>query len=658
MTVQKWDIGLEGNAIHIAEFDEGRMRVMAGPGTGKSFAITRNVQRLLEIGVSPERIFACTFTNVAANELTEKISGINVQNANKVKSGTIHSFCLSILFNSDFFKMTGRNPRPLLDYELDFLYEDLKSERFGHKKGVEKLLKKFKASWASSPDLDPGWPHNPLEQSFQAELLAWLKFHNAMLLDELIFETSRYIHNTTNNMVSNSFDHVIVDEYQDLNKAEQALIELINPNKSILIVGDADQSIYCSLKYAFPEGIREYGKLYPDVVDETLDTCRRCPTTVIDMANKLISFNQNRDPNLLKPHSSCNTGVVKNLVWESFEEEARGLAELVKVTIDLGMQEPGDILILMQNNKFGDAVFQQLDELDVPVINYFSKGILKNKPSEPEQAKPLESLALLQYLANENDLMALRVFVGAGHKKLVSEGWIEIMTHCNSSGDDLKEALEKIAALKLNVKLKRTIQERYVLLKTTIEQFHLMKKHEVLDILFPASEAWANGIRETIQKVDLTTASYSDVHSKILNCLKLVEDPSSKSSKVRVMSLHKSKGLTSKMVIVGGVLDGLIPHISSNQTVDEQERELEEQRRLFYVSITRPTETLILSRPKIVEAKLARSLTIPINKSFYINGINYYQVKYSEFLDQLGPKFPRAENGTNVLNKMRNTGSF
>ena len=155
----------------------------------------------------------------------------------------------------------------------------------------------------------------------------WLRFHQAMLIGELMPESLRYLRNNPLCEEKQEFDHVLVDEYQDLNRAEQVLLDNVAEGHNLQIIGDEDQSIY-SFKCAHPEGVSEFGTTHPNTHDETLEICRRCPTSVVQMANCLISHNVLRKDRTLRPHESNSNGEVHVIQWASMDDEAEGVAEV------------------------------------------------------------------------------------------------------------------------------------------------------------------------------------------------------------------------------------------------------------------------------------------------------------------------------------------
>ena len=183
------------------------------------------------------------------------------------------------------FQYLDRTARPVvtfttygvLRFEGHALIKDLAiAGAFGQTRECTKRIRAFEAAWARLQSEEPGWPQDQTDRQFQAALLRWLKFHRAILIGELIPESLRFLRNNPNSEARRAFDHVIIDEYQDLNRAEQDLLQILAEAGSIELVGDEDQSIY-SFRHANPEGISDYRNRYPGTHDEVLNECRRCP---------------------------------------------------------------------------------------------------------------------------------------------------------------------------------------------------------------------------------------------------------------------------------------------------------------------------------------------------------------------------------------------
>ena len=156
-----------------------------------------------------------------------------------------------------------------MSYELDTLVCDLQGQ-FGGKRAVKKLIEAFDAYWARLQHHQPGFPNDPVEQLFSHSLRGWLIFHHAMLIGEVVPLALDFVTQNPAHPEIPRFDHVLVDEYQDLNRADQELIDALAGTSSVTVVGDEDQSIY-SFRYAHPEGIVEYPLTHPQTHNELLD---------------------------------------------------------------------------------------------------------------------------------------------------------------------------------------------------------------------------------------------------------------------------------------------------------------------------------------------------------------------------------------------------
>lgn len=242
-------------AYEIASCRNARLRVVAGPGTGKSFAMKRRVARLLESGVDASSILPVTFTRVAAEDLHRELVGMRVQGCDELEGRTLHSLAFKVLMSAHALAATGREARPLNEFEIQPLLADL-AGRHGGKRNVKKRIKAFEAAWARLQSDEPGYVQSQDDAALEDDLVEWLKFHRSMLIGEAIPLVYHYLRNNPAAPICVEYSHILVDEFQDLNKAEQGVLHLLAANAEVCIVGDDDQSIY-SFKHAHPDGIRQ-----------------------------------------------------------------------------------------------------------------------------------------------------------------------------------------------------------------------------------------------------------------------------------------------------------------------------------------------------------------------------------------------------------------
>lgn len=640
----RWDDGLDGIFRQIAVVDHTPLRVLAGPGTGKTFALIRRVARLLYQEAEANRILVCTFTRTAARDLRTELSNLQVGEADDVHAGTIHALCFGLLSHADVLQYTGRIPRPLLNFEERFLLEDLEDDHFGGIRDREKRLQAFNAAWARLQTDDPGWPVDPVDRAFHTALTRWLRFHGAILIGELVPETLRYLRDNPASPYRIVFDHVLVDEYQDLNRAEQVLLDILSEVGTLTVVGDEDQSIY-SFKYAHSEGIATFDQDHPDTHDESLTECQRSPECVIEMANSLIS-NNTRQPRTLIACAGNPPGEVAIVQWLNMEEEAFGIAQFVQERISAGEVEPGRVLILAPRRQLGYAVRDALNNLGVYAHSFFHEEALDGNPKNLDDSAAQQAFTILTLLANIEDRVALRCWCGFGSPSLRKGVWSRLRAHCDEVGDRPRLALQRLVNGEITILRSSDLIDRFCDLQTALAEREDLLGQALVDSLFPDNAAWARPFRSLASYIEGDDFNATTLRETLRVGITQPEMPTDVDY-VRVMSLHKSKGLTADLVAVIGCVEGLIPTISSNTIPVEQERALEEQRRLFYVAITRTRRILILSSVTQIPRDIAHRLGV----QFHRGTLTHVQTVASRFLSELGPARPRPTAGNFILRR-------
>lgn len=636
-----WDEGITGTALDIARIDTNQLRVMAGPGTGKSFAMKRRVARLLDSGTDPNRILAVTFTRTAAADLVKELCDLGEAGCQNIHAGTLHSYCFGVLSRNAALQYLNRVPRPMFMFELDPMLQDIgRVGPFGGKRECKRKILAFEAAWARLQSDQPGWPLDQVDNQFHNTLTAWLQFHKSMLIGEIIPETLRFLRNNPASPELTRFDHVIVDEYQDLNKAEQTLLDLISTNAALAVVGDEDQSIY-SFRHAHPQGIVDFGVAHAGTHDESLEDCRRCPTRVVEIADHLIRHNHLPDQrSRLRAFPGNPEGEVHITQWTSLEEEAAGLADYIEHLTSDRTYSPGDILILSPRRLIGYGIRDALINKDIPVHSFFHEAAL-----EDHEAKL--ALTLLSLHVQKEDRVALRYWLGFGSPTWQANQYAKLKAHCELTGESPWRALEQVVNGDLEIMGIKRLLVRFELLHDQLADLQELRGLDLINNLLPEGQRWATNLREAALLKFPEDAAPEALLSILKEITSQPEMPES-GNYVRVMSLHKSKGLTSKVVLVAGCIHGLIPFIKEDQPAVEREEDLKEQRRLFYVAITRPKEILILSSA----IRLKRALGHRIGVSLRGGGGAVGATVTSSFVNELGPSAPLPTAGSVWLRRV------
>lgn len=639
-----WDNDLVAGsaAYEIAASVNQHLRVVAGPGAGKSFAMKRRVARLLETGVNPRSILPVTFTRVAAEDLHRELVGMGVEGCANLKGTTLHSLALKKLMRNHVLEATGRTPRPLNDFEIKPLEADL--HEYGGLREVRKLIRAYESAWARLQNEEPGFTQTPQEQAFSNSLLAWLRFHEAMLIGEVIPQFYEYLRSNPVAPERTEYSHVLVDEFQDLNKAEQSTIELLSNNANICIVGDDDQSIY-SFKHAHPEGIQQWIEIHDDADDLSLAECRRCPTMVVEMANSLISHNRLRpEPRSLQARIENGSGDVRIIQYISLESELNGIVSLVSDLVDTGVR-PGNILILAQRGIIGTPIYEMLLTAGLPVKSYYAESELDGEDAQ-------RRFSLLKLFVNREDRVSLRWLLGLGSSNWRSPANSRVRDYCNENDKTPWNVLVELDAGIVSIPYTNPLVAQFRNIRTELEQLESCGSlQQVIDYLFPDNDGNTRDIRETALSVleKIESDERGRFLAELVSAIAAPEVPT-EIEDIRIMSIHKSKGLSAPVTIVAGCVEGLLPmRPDSSMSAAAQEAYIEEQRRLFYVGISRVKADPQAGAPgRLI---LTYSLDMPLATAMGA-GIAPASIQYgtarlnaSRFIQELGPSAPNPISG-------------
>jgi superfamily I DNA/RNA helicase len=638
-----WNDGLDPRSpAHAIAADTSRViRVVAGPGTGKSFALKRRVARLLETGATPRGILPVTFTNVAAEDLQRELRQVGVAGCEEIKGSTLHGLGLRILSRRGVLQATGRHPRPLNAFEMEPLLYDL-TARFGRKGERKKRIKAYEAAWARLQHEEPGYAPSDDDRAFEQALVGWLRFHQGMLIGEIVPQLHQYLRNNPAAEERRLYTHILVDEYQDLNKAEQSLIDLLSGGAEICIVGDDDQSLY-SFKHAHPDGIRRFHDTHPGTNDHQVLECRRCPTRVVEIANALIAYNTDRVGRQLTPLAGNGPGDVRIIQYPTLAAEAHGIAEMVRILIERQGRRPEDILILAQRRVIGDPIHNALLARGIPSKSYYLEGDLQRVEAQ-------DRLALLKLLVNQDDRIALRWLLGYGHPNFRASAYARVRARCETTGETPWNVLAQLEAGSLTLPYTQTLVIRFREIRAALAPLQAAPDLVAFrDAWLPAADPSLSELRTLVATLKPETEDVKGLHDALIAAVSTPEIPPNV-TQVRIMSLHKSKGLSSPVVIIAGCVEGLLPaRPDADLPAAEQQAQMEEQRRLFYVGLTRvkaePTTnrqgTLILTSSVRMSVADAMGAGIEFATSNFGNA----NLLASRFLSELGPAAPAPQAG-------------
>jgi len=422
------------------------------------------------------------------------------------------------------------------------------------------------------------------------------------------------------------------------------VIELLSDASEVCIVGDDDQSIY-SFKHAHPDGIREWLITNPGADDLGLNECRRCPTRVVEMANSLIGYNISRPvPRPLNPMHENGAGDVRIIQYKNIGEEVAGVSTLVAEMIASGVPA-GDILVLTQSRAFGIPIYEALLTNSVPTKSYYAETELNNIEAQ-------RSFSLLKLFVNRQDRVALRWLVGVNGNNWHAAGYRRVREYCEESGFSPWDTMAQLHSGSLSLPYTNGIVAAYSEIVQTLNDLEALSDlASVIDQLFPDGQGQTRDIRVLASNI-LGQMENEDRKDFIRNLSTAISRPEipTEIEEVRIMSLHKSKGLSAPVTIIAGCIEGLLPRPPADGlTLAERAQHLEEQRRLFYVGITRVKAapqggkpgTLILTYCQQMPLRDALSVGIaPAQKQH-----GSATLIASRFIQELGPTAPQPVVG-------------
>src|SRR3984893_6389329 len=638
-----WDQDLDPEfpAYGIASSATRFNRVVAGPGTGKSFALKRRVARLLEEGADPERILPVTFTNVAAEDLQREMLQIGVPGCESIRGSTLHSLCMRILSRESVLQAVGRNPRPLNRFEIEPLLYDL-SKDFGDKRGRNKRIHAYEAAWARLQHETPGYAPYQDDAAFEDVLVGWLTFHEGMLIGEIIPYVYRYLKDNPAAPERNLYDYVLVDEYQDLNKAEQGVVDLVCDAANLCIVGDDDQSLY-SFKFAHPAGIREFPKTHRPTTEHQIIECRRCPTRVVQMTNSLIAHNRDREPRQLTPVVGNGPGNITIKQYQTLEDEAVGVADFIADLVDNQGYAPEEILVLAQRRSVGNPIHDALTGRNIPSKSYYQEGALENQAAQ-------ERLAILKLAVNPQDRIALRWLLGFGSGDFRTGAYARIRAHCEQTGMTPWDVMAALTDGNLQIPHTHHLVARFKAIRDEISELGLAGNVQQFVGRWLGEQVAADEPFQILaRELSVSAETPAGLLEALIAAVSLPDIPPDV-AEVRIMSLHKSKGLGSPVVIIAGCVEGLLPTApDADASPAERQAQLEEQRRLFFVGLTRVKAMPGDNMPGVLVLTSSRSMSLADAMQSKIRPakVQYGRafVHTSRFIRELGPAAPAPEAG-------------
>jgi DNA helicase-2/ATP-dependent DNA helicase PcrA len=583
---------------------EGPLLVVAGAGSGKTRVLTHRIAHLIgECGVDPMRILAITFTNKASDEMRERIVALVGPIARKMWISTFHSACVRILrreaavigYPSSFSIYDQGDAQRLTGYVIRDLALDPK--RFTPK-GTHATISQLKNDLVFPADARARASNinEPEAAEIYTEYQARLERAGAMDFDDLLTVTVRLFreHPDVLERYQDRFEHILVDEYQDTNGAQNELILALGArHRNVCVVGDSDQSIY-RFRGADLRNILEFEAAFPDVTVIVLEQNYRSTQTILDAANAVIDNNSTRKPKHLWTDQGHGSRIVRYHA-EDEGDEARWVARTLTELHDSEGHRWGDMAIFYRTNAQSRVVEEALMRAGTPY-----KVVGGTRFYDRREIR--DALSYLRAVVNPADEVSVKRVLnvpkrGVGDTTVArldafarSEGlsFVEALRRADEAGVSGPAARGVTAFLDLLDELTELVpQGPAPLIQAALDSSGYLAELEA------EHSVEAAGRLENLGELVGSAREFADV-AEFMEQVSLVADADEvdgDDSRVILMTLHTAKGLEYPVVFLIGAEEGIFPHIRALTEPDE----LEEERRLAYVGITRARERLYIS---------------------------------------------------------------
>ena len=604
--------GLNKEQQQAVQHTEGPLLILAGAGSGKTKVLTVRIAHLLAQGVNPYVILAITFTNKAAKEMNSRVEGLVGDVANRIWLSTFHSFCAKFLrfeldnflgYNSNFTIYDTSDSQAVIKAALKALNLDDKYYPVGAMIGAISDAKN-KLLFAS----DFRKQARDFYQQKVADVYEYyereLRKNNALDFDDLLLVAVKLLQSNEAvlDKYSKRFRYVMIDEYQDTNHAQYLLAKLLASHwKNIAVVGDADQSIY-AWRGADIQNILDFEKDYPNCTSIKLEQNYRSTKIILDAANAVIENNEGRPKKNLWTDKT-EGAKIQHFTAQSEHEEAAFIGDTIAKKHDIHGVPYGDMAILYRTNAQSRVLEEALIKRALPYTMVGGTKFYDRKEIK-------DVLAYLRVLYNPFDDLSLLRIINVPKRSIGATTVAKLQDYARANGTSLFMTLTQLHLVDtIKGKTKEKLEEFGILIFTLVAE---MEDKTVLDILEsildrtgylaqleestdPQDQARAENIGELLSVAkDFQDTNPTGTVEDFLEQVALVNDVDSfeqEESKVTLMTLHAAKGLEFPIVFLGGLEEGLFPH---SRTLMNPE-EIEEERRLAYVGITRAEKELYIS---------------------------------------------------------------
>lgn len=623
--------GLTPAQQEAVDYFEGPLQILAGPGSGKTRVITRRIARLVERGVHPSSILAITFTNKAAREMQERVQALLPDS--RLWISTFHRFCANILrrrgrsvgLESNFVIFDKSDQLQVLrhvltDLDLDAVRVPVSKlgARISHIKNTMISCDQF----VRSLDSEVGEPFDMIVAQVYPKYQETLLASNAVDFDDLLLHVVKLFQEnpTLRAEYDDRFRFLLVDEYQDTNVIQYQLVRSLSMDRpNVCVTGDPDQSIY-AWRGANIENILNFERDFENAKLVRLEQNFRSTALILQSADQLIAHNRMRKAKSLTTDAEDGEAV-QLLKFKDSRSEADGIAQLIQKQCSEEDARWGDFAIFYRVNSMSRELELAFTRHRIPF--QVAAGL-----AFYDRAEIRDLLAYLRLIENPVDIVAFERVVNRPARGIGKTSQNKVTAWASENGVSPMEAARKADRIDGLTKTAKVKLKAFVRL---MDSFSLSDSGSVSDLLKKIvdktaySRTWMASTSEqaitkqaNVEELVNAAAQYDELNADdpsltdFLETTALASDVDSldaEAGKVTLMTIHAAKGLEFPSVVIVAVEHGLIPHersIKSNDT-----KQLEEERRLLFVGMTRAMRQLYLTTAQVRSVRGTPNITIP-----------------------------------------------
>ena len=599
--------GLNGEQARAVTHGDGPLLILAGAGSGKTKTLTHRIAYLIgELKVFPSRILAVTFTNKAAKEMRQRLAKLLDEEADNRQfmpwMGTFHSICVRILRMDG--ASIGLDKRFLIydtDDQVSLMKQIMKARGLTDKdikpRAVLSVISNAKNEMRSAEDFSMS-ARGPREQKIAELFFAYekaLKEAAALDFDDLLTKTVELLQNSPEirQKWQRQFEHILIDEYQDTNAVQYALIKLlVNERRNLCVVGDDAQSIY-SFRGADYTNILNFERDFPGTTVVKLEQNYRSTGAILDLANSLIQHNIHRtDKNLW----TANGDGIDPKLWQLYSESEEALAIVNEIQAQIANgRQYGDVAVLYRTNAQSYAIERALRQSYIPYkivggLRFLDRAVVK------------DVLAYLRLLYQPSDRVSFLRIVNVPKRGIGTVSVAKFLDWNDAARRDIVSGLLAVEeADNLTARSKRPLLELGRILEELRQEIDgspaeliekIIKRTGYEDFINDGTPQ-AEERMENIGVLLAEAKAYVDVPAFLEEMALMSSADTAAEQQVTLMTLHAAKGLEFPVVFLAGLEEGILPHarVFDSGKVDD----IEEERRLCYVGVTRAREELFVS---------------------------------------------------------------